>query len=59
MNVDSYSAGGVWFALIFVNTALAAALDRPRLPYFLFSIFFAPIVSIVLAIAGRKYAPRP
>jgi len=60
MNVDvttfSSSVGSVWFALIFVNTALAAALGRSRLGYFLFSIFFAPIVSIVLAIAGRKLA---
>ncbi|QEO10526.1 antitermination protein NusB [Protaetiibacter larvae] len=50
------SLGGVWFSIVFVNTALAAALDRSRLGYFLFSLFFAPIASLVLAIAGRKTA---
>jgi hypothetical protein len=48
------SLGAVWFSIVFVNTALAAALGRSRLGYFLFSLFLAPLVSLVLAIAGRK-----
>jgi len=52
----TYSAGALWFALLFVNAALAAALDRPRLPYFLWSIIFGPFVTMFLAIAGKKTA---
>jgi hypothetical protein len=48
------SLGAVWFSIVFVNTALAAALGRSRLGYFRYALFLAPHVSLVLAIAGRK-----
>ena len=50
----TYSVGAVWFALLFVNAALAAALDRPRLPYFLWSLLLGPFVSMYLAFSGKK-----
>jgi len=51
-----YFAGGSWLILVFINTALAAALGRSRIGYFLFSLLFAPVVTVVLALIGRNEA---
>lgn len=56
-STDYLSTGAAWFTLVFLNTALAAALNRSRLLVFLVSIVLAPLVTVYLAIAGKRFLP--
>ncbi|GAA4181913.1 hypothetical protein [Gryllotalpicola koreensis] len=56
MDNDYITTGTVWFFLIFANAALAAALGRSRLLVGMCSVILGPLVTVYLAIAGRRLA---
>jgi hypothetical protein len=47
---------GSWLAIISLNAAVASALGRSRLNWFLISFFLGPIASLLLALFGRSEA---
>lgn len=43
-----------WFTLSFINTGLAAALNRNRLIWFLLSLLLGPIATLLMALFGKS-----
>lgn len=58
-NLDYFFGGSAWLFIVFANTAIAAALGRSRLWYFLISLFLGPIATIILAVWGRNAETFP
>ena len=54
--MDWALTGGSWLAIVSLNGAVAAALGRSRLNWFIISIFLGPIASFLLMCFGRSEA---
>lgn len=54
--MDWALTGGSWIAIVSLNAAVAGALGRSRLNWFLLSVFLGPIASFLLACFGRSEA---
>ena len=54
--MDWALTGGSWLAIVSLNAAVASALGRGRLTWFIVSIFLGPIASLLLAFFGRSEA---
>lgn len=54
--MDWALTGGSWLAIVSLNAAVAGALGRSRLNWFIISIFLGPIASFLLACFGRSEA---
>ncbi|PSL36921.1 hypothetical protein CLV49_0523 [Labedella gwakjiensis] len=54
--MDWALTGGSWLAIVSLNAAVAGALGRSRLNWFIISIFLAPIASFLLMCFGRSEA---
>jgi hypothetical protein len=54
--MDWALTGGSWLAIVSLNGAVAGALGRSRLNWFIISIFLGPIASFLLMCFGRSEA---
>ena len=50
-SVPSYAVG--WFSLSLINAGLAHAFGRSRLLWWLGSLFFGPLMTLILVLVGR------
>lgn len=50
MDNNYVNGGGIWFAIALINAGLAEQKNRSRMAWFLISMFFGPMATLLIVV---------